>query len=109
MRRITLALLFALAAALAVGVPAAHAATQRAVISWEADADIDLHVYDDEGHHAFYAQQDAIPEATLSDDSLGSGSESFTDLRDPSTRPFGYEVCWFSGTSPVSIAMTWVD
>src|SRR3954453_2991873 len=93
-------LLLTLAAALVLvlGVPAAHAAdTQRAVINWSAAADVDLHVYDDRGHHAFHGAERAIPAAVLSADPLSSGSESFTDRPNPSNRPFGYEVCFFGG------------
>src|SRR5215210_3529752 len=100
MRRIALGLLFALAAALALGVPSAHAATQRAVISWEMNADIDLHVYDAVENHAYFGDPGGIPEAVLSDDSLSSGSESFTDLQDPTTRSFGYRVCYFGAEQP---------
>ena len=88
--------LFSTIAVVLLLAPAAHAApTERAVICWGAPSDIDLHVYDDQGHHAFYARGDAIPEAALSDDTITRGTESFTDQRDPSTRPLGYLVCYF--------------
>src|SRR3954470_12683437 len=104
-------LLATMAGVLMLGVPAAHAAkTQRAVISWSAAADIDLHVYDARGHHAFHGAEHAIPAAVLSADSLSSGSESFTDRPHRSIRPFGYDVC-FSGGQPTDVAvdMTWID
>src|SRR3954454_6295063 len=103
-------LLSTMAGVLMLGVPAAHAAkTQRAVISWSADADVDLHVYDARGHHAFHGAERAIPAAVLSADSLSSGSESFTDRPHPSTRPFGYDVCLFGGANDVAVDMTWID
>src|SRR3954471_21491617 len=104
-------LLATMAGVLMLGVPAAHAAkTQRAVISWSAAADVDLHVYDARGHHAFHGAEHAIPAAVLSADSLSSGSESFTDRPHRSIRPFGYDVC-FSGGQPTDVAvdMTWID
>src|SRR5215210_2764478 len=111
MRRIAAGLLSTLAAVLVLGVPAAHAAkTQRAVISWSAAADLDLHAYDARGHHAFHGDERAIPAAVLSDDSLSGGSESFTDRPHPSTRPFGYEVCFVGGQlTDVVVDTTWID
>src|SRR3954464_8099544 len=112
MRKTVAALLSTLAAVLVLvlGGPAAHAAdTQRAVISWSADADVDLHVYDARGHHAFHGAERAIPAAVLSADSRTSGSETFTDRPHPSTRPFGYDVCLFGGATDVVVDMTWID
>src|SRR3954469_7000872 len=109
MRRTAAGLLMTLAALLVLGAPAAHAA-DRATVRWQADADIDLHVYDAEGHHAFYDQPGAIPRALLSGDSLHAGSESFTDEDVTSPRRFGYEVCLFpGGATDVPVSMTWVD
>jgi hypothetical protein len=109
-RTVTL-LLSTLTAVLMLGVPAAHAAkTQRAVVSWSAAADVDLHVYDERGHHAFHGAERAIPAAVLSADSLSSGSESFTDRPHPSIRPFGYEVCLVGGQpTDVVVDATWID
>src|SRR5829696_4572886 len=111
MRRIAAGLLTTVAAVLVLGVPAAHAAqTRRAVISWSAAADVDLHVYDGRGHHAFHGDERAIPAAVLSGDSLSSGSESFTDRPHPSRRPFGYEVCFVGGQpTDVVVDATWID
>jgi hypothetical protein len=111
MRRTVAALLSTLAAALVLGVPAAHAAhTRRAVISWSAAADLDLHAYDARGRHAFHGDERAIPAAVLSDDSLSGGTESFTDRPRPSTRPFGYEVCFVGGLpTDVVVDTTWID
>jgi hypothetical protein len=111
MRKTVAVLVLTLAAVLVLGGPVAHAAkTQRAVISWSAAADVDLHVYDERGHHAFHGAERAIPAAVLSDDSLSSGSESFTDRPNPSTRLFGYEVCFFGGQpTDVVVDTTWID
>src|SRR3954451_21648054 len=103
-------LLATMAGVLMLGVPAAHAAkTQRAVISWSADADVDLHVYDARGHHAFHGAERAIPAAVLSAESRTSGSETFTDRRHPTTRLFSNDVCLFGGATDVAVDMTWID
>ena len=73
----------------------AEAATERARITWNKANDIDLHIYDDEGNHAFYGAQEAIPDAVLSPDITDSGGpETFVDNREPSTRHFRFEVCY---------------
>src|SRR3954454_347045 len=112
MRRTATGVLSTLAALLVLGPRAAHADTTRATISWTAPVDIDLHSYDDKGHHAFYDNPTAIPEAVLSNDSTDAGSESFIDQQPTSTRSFGWSVCFFSGTPPeggVPVDVTWID
>ena len=96
-RAALLALVFALLGAL---VPAAaQAATERVRITWNTQTDIDLHVYDDAGNHAYDGDQTAIPNATLSsDNTVGLGPEFFTDDENPGTaRTFRVQVCFFSG------------
>jgi Big-like domain-containing protein len=96
-RAVLLALVLALLGAL---VPAAaQAATERVRITWNTQTDIDLHVYDDAGNHAYYGEPGAIPNATLSsDNTVGLGPEFFTDDEDPGTaRTFRLQVCYFSG------------
>lgn len=98
------ALLVLVIALLAVLAPAtAQAATERARITWNTETDIDLHVYDEAGSHAFYAQPDAIPSATLSsDNTVGFGPETFTDDESPGTaRTFRLEACYFADPSEV--------
>ena len=57
--------------------------------------------------------EDGIPDAVLSADRTTRGSESFTDSLDPSTRPFGYRVCYFDSSSArppaTPIVMRWID
>src|SRR3954451_4193953 len=97
MRRIVLTLLALLALVLAAAPTARAADTERARITWDKNNDIDLHVYDQAGNEAFYAAPDAIPDADLSIDQTNTGGpEFFTDHRDPSTRRFGYNVCYFA-------------
>ncbi len=98
-RAALLVLLIAFIAALAPA--AAHAATERARITWNTQTDIDLHVYDEAGNHAFYGAPNAIPSATLSsDNTVGLGPETFTDDESPGTaRTFRLEACYFADPS----------
>jgi Domain of unknown function DUF11/Thrombospondin type 3 repeat len=94
--------------------PPAEAATERARITWNTQTDIDLHIYDEAGNHAFYAQPDAIPGASLSsDNTVGFGPETFTDDEDPGTaRTFRFEVCYFAGSpdeGPTTVSGTIAD
>jgi murein DD-endopeptidase MepM/ murein hydrolase activator NlpD len=59
----------------------------RAVLTWDtAGTDVDLHVTDSLGHHAFYGNKLAIPNGVLDyDDVDGFGPETFT----VTTRPAG--------------------
>ena len=78
----------------------ASAATERARITWNQANDLDLHVYDDAGNHTFYSDPTAIPDAELSEDVTNAGGpETFTDQRVPSSRSFGYRVCYYGGDS----------
>ncbi len=69
-------------------------------LSWDSGADIDLQVYDSNGHRAGIqggAVINEIPGATYSgNDSDGFGPETFSD---PSGRRVGYLVCYVSGPS----------
>ena len=96
---------------LLLGAASADAATERARISWNKANDIDLHVYDDAGNHAYFGDQTAIPDAELSPDITDSGGpETFVDQREPSTRHFRFEVCYFSdteeGTGPTQVSVS---
>ncbi len=98
---------------LAVLLPtAAWAGTERTRITWSTETDIDLHVYDEESRHAFYAAPTAIPSATLSsDNTVGFGPEYFTDDEGPGTaRTFRLQACYFSGDAgPTSVSGTITD
>ena len=98
MRRVLLTLLAVVGVAL-TAVPAASAAeTERARIIWNRADDLDLYIYDAAGNVAFFDDQEAIPDGSLSPDITDSGGpEVFTDARDPSTREFGFRVCYFVG------------
>ena len=74
------------------------AAPRTVTLTWDSSADIDLRVYDLDGHRAA-AQAGAIvngiPGTTLSgNDTDGFGPETFED---PSGRRVGYLVCYISG------------
>ena len=51
-------------------------ATTRFHISWNTDADIDLHVFDDDFDHAYYEDQEAIPGGLLSEDIIPDAGDS---------------------------------
>ena len=96
----------------------AHAAadTTRAALSWQAEGvDIDLHIWDDVGNHAWYASRLGIPDAYLTtDDVYGPGEEFAIDERLPSLRRFTFGVCYYADnldssapqSTPVTLVMT---
>lgn len=98
-------------------VPLAAADTERARMTWDTATDIDLHIYDDEGSHAWYGAVDGIPDATLSpDDTVGFGPETFSDSRAPSNRRFVYCAHYFGPgegeseeTPPTTVTITMTD
>ena len=60
--------------------------SERARITWNTGADIDLHILDEEGNEAWYADQLGIPEAFLTTDDVdGFGPEVFYDEQTPSS------------------------
>jgi outer membrane protein OmpA-like peptidoglycan-associated protein len=111
MRRLLTAVLSVFTAVLVLGPAVAQAAVDRAAITWNKSNDMDLHVYDSLGNHAFWGATGAIPEATLSPDvTTFGGPETFTDEQAPSTRSFGYQVCYYlgdgSGAGPTIVTLT---
>ena len=70
---------------------------ERASVSWDTDGtDVDLHVWDSDGNHAWYRDQEGIPEALLSsDDTDGYGPEFFDET--PADGPtFTFGLCYYS-------------
>ncbi len=76
--------------------------TERAKLTWNTAADLDLWVWDSLGNGGYKAGIGAgpldditpIPNALFPvDDTDGFGSETFTDTLAPSTREFAYQVC----------------
>jgi hypothetical protein len=71
--------------------------TVRASVTWEGDAEVDLHVYDALGNHDYYNDEDStIPQAEDEDQSTDGGPETFTDFQLPSTRTFTFYVCLYN-------------
>ena len=106
MRRIAVGLVSTIALMLLALPAVSQAQTVRASITWQELDDIDLHVYDSDGLHAYFGDLDAIPNALLSTDETDSGTETFTDNDVPSNRGFGYRVCYFSGSVPTEVTLT---
>jgi hypothetical protein len=71
-----------------------NAASLRFVLNWESDAnDVDLHVRDSTGEHAFYGHRSLASGGDLyADVTTGYGPECFTTRTPKSTRPAGYEL-----------------
>lgn len=93
------ALLGLLAGSASVGAQTAGAAT-RAVLSWDTDdTDIDLHVWDGFGNHAYFGDQDALSTGELSTDILyGFGPEDYTETYYetlPEGEPLYFGVCYY--------------
>jgi hypothetical protein len=91
--------------------PTEGPSVQRAHISWDTDStDVDLHVWDEDGNHAWYSDRSGVPGAELSDDDTdGFGPEWFFD--DPRGRTFTYGLCYFndSGVGPTTIQVDLTD
>lgn len=103
------ALLTIALAAVAMAAPAQGA--ERATLTWDTDqTDIDLHVWDSNGEHAWYGARDDIPEAELSTDIIyGFGPEHFEEFTGSEGRTYTYGVCYYGsntddGTVPETVA-----
>jgi hypothetical protein len=69
----------------------------RASLTWSDDSDLDLHVWDDQGNHAFYRNATAIPDTFLTtDDTNGFGPEDFVETADGGRR-YTFGICLYSG------------
>lgn len=86
-------LLIAIAVGCLGAAPAASAA-QRATLTWDTDStDVDLHMWDEDGNHAWYVDQTGIPDAELSEDIVtGYGPESFEEFEGTEGRHYAYPV-----------------
>ena len=72
-------------------------ASTRFVLSWETDAnDVDLHVYDAKGHHAFYRNK-ALPSGgnLYADVTTGFGPECFTIEGTPKAGPYKLQAHYY--------------
>ncbi len=102
-------LLVTATATLAVASPAQGA--ERAKLTWDTDkTDVDLHVWDSAGNHAWYSNQSDIPNAELSTDIIyGFGPERFEEFSGSTGRTYTYGVCYYGsntddGTVPETVA-----
>jgi hypothetical protein len=84
---------------------------ERARISWDTAAtDVDLHVWDEAGHHAWFRDPAGIPTGELSeDDRYGFGPEHFFDRSGGHGFTFG--LCYFddSGAGATRVAVRLTD
>ena len=89
-------------------------AARRASAAWDSPrTDVDLHVWDAAGNHAWFGDKAAIPGALLStDDTDGFGPEFF-DEETPAGRGFTYGLCYFDdhglGATTVTVRLTGAD
>jgi hypothetical protein len=92
--------------------PAAGDCAERARISWDTRAtDVDLHVWDAAGNHAWFRDPAAIPGTELSeDDRYGFGPEHFRE-RSGGGRALTYGLCYFddSGAGPTTVSVRLTD
>jgi hypothetical protein len=83
---------------------------ERARISWDTDdTDVDLHVWDAQGNHAWFNDTSGIPTGELSGDvTNGFGPEYFYE--DSSGQSLTYGLCYYNardaGPSTVSVTLT---
>jgi hypothetical protein len=93
--------------------PPAPVETERARITWDTDdTDVDLHIWDQEGHHAWYGETDGIPDSFLLQDIInGYGPEIFYDRRTPSRRQLTFGLCYYSDheNGPSNVTATLID
>lgn len=84
---------------------------ERVRIGWDTAAtDVDLHVWDEHGNHAWYMNPGGVPGGELSDDDRhGFGPELFFD-RTAGGRGLTYGLCYFDdsgvGATSVSVRLT---
>ncbi len=94
-------------AALVMAAPAQGA--ERAKLTWDTDqTDIDLHIWDEDGYHAWYGDQTDIPDSELSTDIIyGFGPERFEEFTGSEGRTYTYGVCYYgSNTDDDSVPET---
>src|SRR4051795_2826538 len=90
--------------------PDGRRGAERVRISWDTAAtDVDLHVWDPSGHHAWFREPTGIPGGELSeDDRYGFGPEYFLD--NPPGRTLTFGLCYFDdsggGATRVSVRLT---
>ena len=70
----------------------------RFVLSWETDAnDVDFHIHDGKGGHAFYENKELVSGGALYDDvTTGYGPECFTIPGPPTAFPYKLQIHYYS-------------
>ncbi len=91
--------------------PAAEAQRRRAVAAWDSPrTDVDLHVWDGAGNHAWFRDKAAIPGALLSSDDTDGFGPEFLDETGAAGRTFTYGLCYFDdhglGSTAVTVRLT---
>lgn len=77
---------------------------ERARLTWDTDADIDMHIWDDEGDHAYFSDLSAIPDAELLKDIIpGFGPEIFQEFGDPG-RHYTFGLCNYNDSAELTTA-----
>jgi endonuclease YncB( thermonuclease family) len=86
-------------------------AADRAHLTWDTDTtDVDIHIWDQDGNHTYFASQTAIPDSQLSRDiTTGFGPEHFTELNGVEGRTFTYGVCYFRGDQTTTGRVQLID
>jgi uncharacterized protein YfaP (DUF2135 family) len=79
---------------------------ERASIGWDSAAtDVDLHVWDEAGHHAWFMAPKGVPGGELpEDDRYGFGPERFLDSADGRTLTYG--LCYFDDAGGAATTVT---
>ena len=102
---------------LGLSVPGVAQAAERAQLTWDTDAtDVDLHIWDEYGSHAWYGDRDGIALAELSTDiTYGFGPEHFEEFDGAEGYGYSYGICYFAsnrddGVVPETVAtVTFTD
>lgn len=87
-----------IAALVKLGIAPASTPSTRFVMSWETDAnDVDFHIYDGRGDHAYYGQRTLDSGGSLfADVTTGYGPECFAIDDVPSAFPYRFEANYYS-------------
>ena len=95
----------------ALAMAGSAAGAERATLTWDTDrTDVDLHIWDTSGAHAWYSEQEAISDAELSTDIIyGFGPEHFEEFTGTEGRTYAYGVCYYGsntvdGSVPETVA-----
>lgn len=71
---------------------------ERTQLSWDNESDVDLHIWDEQGNHTYFVEQDAIPGARLVEDIIpGFGPEHFIEDENVGRR-YTIGVCVYNGS-----------